>query len=79
MKTYEEILREFDIELAKTIQTDVLSACFDTLWNQAYQEGYRDGQIKMFDEQVAKVRAHLERKLGRKLAPMEELNYVCIG
>lgn len=79
MKTYEEILREFDIELAKTIQTDVLSACFDTLWNQAYQEGYRDGQIKMFDEQVAKVRAHLERKLGRKLAPMEELNYICFG
>jgi len=78
-KTYDEILRKFDNELVKTIQKDVLSACLDTVWDQAYQEGYRDGQIEIFDEQIAKVRAHLERKLGRKLAPMEELNYVCFG
>lgn len=76
---YDEILRKFDNELVKTIQNDVLSACLDTVWEQAYQEGYRDGQIEIFDEQIAKVRAHLERKLGRKLAPMEELNYVCFG
>lgn len=79
MDNYEDILSRFDFELAKTIEADVLSACLDTVWDQAYQEGYRDGQIKMFDEQIAKVRAHLERKLGRKLAPMEELNYVCFG
>lgn len=47
---YDEILRKFDNELAKTIQKDVLSACLDTVWDQAYQEGYSKARNEILDE-----------------------------
>jgi hypothetical protein len=49
-KDYDEILRQFDSELAKVIQKDVLTACFDVLWEQAYQEGYSKARNEILDD-----------------------------
>ena len=72
---YDEILRKFDLELAKTIEADVLSACFDTLWEQAYHEGYKQGQLDFYEHQAELIRFLLKKKNG-VVAPFEELNYV---
>ena len=44
---YEQLLRQFDIDLAKEIRSDVLSACFDNLFNQGYVEGYNAAQAEI--------------------------------
>lgn len=74
-RDYDELLRQFDVELANIIQKDVLTACFDVLWEQAYHEGYAQGQLDFYEYQAELTRFLIKKKNG-VVAPFEELNYV---